>query len=252
VQVFANILSNAAKCTPQAGHITVALDGDADKVRVRVTDDGSGIASTLLPYVFDLFAQGERTPDRSQGGLGLGLSLVKQITALHGGEATAESGGLGEGSTFTIALPRGAMSGDPELVTEPSDRTAQAAGSLNVMIVDDNIDAARSLAELLRASSHQVSVVEDAQSALSSKDKDHTQLFVLDIGLPGMDGYELARQLRSDPATANSTLVALTGYGQAHDRVLSKAAGFDHHLVKPADMAYVEEIIKKIERQRRS
>lgn len=246
VQVVANILNNAAKYTPQRGHITVSLDIQEDKVRIQVSDNGSGIAPTLLPYVFNLFAQGERTPDRSQGGLGLGLSLVKQITALHGGDASAQSEGLGKGSKFTIVLPLVATQMPQVQDRESRSRNAESVGSVNIMIVDDNVDAARSLADLFRANGHHVTVMEDASRALSSPEKQRTQLFVLDIGLPGMDGYELVRRLRKDPDTADAVIVALTGYGQAHDRVLSKAAGFNHHFIKPADMAQLDEVLKNI------
>jgi CheY-like chemotaxis protein/two-component sensor histidine kinase len=246
VQVVANLLNNAAKYTPQGGQIIVSLEVHDGTVRLQVRDNGSGIAPTLLPYVFNLFAQGERTPDRSQGGLGLGLSLVKHITALHGGEATAQSDGLGKGSTFTIVLPLAATPSAQAHDLRPMHRHQNSAGSVNIMIVDDNIDAARSLAELLRSKGHFVIVAEDADRALSSVHKDRTQLFVLDIGLPGIDGYELARRLRHDPATRSSVIVALTGYGQAHDRVLSKAAGFDQHFIKPADMTQLEEVLKNI------
>lgn len=246
VQVVANLLNNAAKYTPQGGQIIVSLEVLANKVRVQVRDNGSGIAPTLLPYIFNLFAQGERTPDRAQGGLGLGLSLVKHITSLHGGEATAESDGLGKGSLFTIVLPLAVSPSAQASDHPPMSHHESSVGSINIMIVDDNIDAARSLAELLRSKGHYVVVAEDADRALSSLDKDRTQLFVLDIGLPGVDGYELARRLRNDPATADAVIIALTGYGQAHDRVLSKAAGFDHHFIKPADMAQLEEVLKNI------
>jgi CheY-like chemotaxis protein len=165
---------------------------------------------------------------------------------LHGGEATAQSDGLGKGSVFTIALPLAASPSAEVHDHPPVSRHESSADAVNIMIVDDNIDAARSLAELLRSKGHYVIVAEDADRALSSLDKDRTQLFVLDIGLPGIDGYELARRLRSDPATADAVMIALTGYGQAHDRVLSKAAGFDHHFIKPADMTKLEEVLKKI------
>ena len=246
VQVVANLLNNAAKYTPQGGQIIVSLEVQTTKVCIQVRDNGSGIAPTLLPYIFNLFSQGERTPDRAQGGLGLGLSLVKHITSLHGGEATAQSDGLGKGSVFTIALPLAASPSAQVHDHPPVSRHESSADAVNIMIVDDNIDAARSLAELLRSKGHYVIVAEDADRALSSLDKDRTQLFVLDIGLPGIDGYELARRLRSDPATADAVMIALTGYGQAHDRVLSKAAGFDHHFIKPADMTKLEEVLKKI------
>lgn len=246
VQVVANILNNAAKYTQPGGQITVSLTTQRQQARIQVSDNGTGIAPTLLPYVFNLFAQGQRTPDRSQGGLGLGLSLVKQITSLHGGEVVAESAGVGKGSTFTVTLPLAAGKSDQAREQAPRRREEHAAGSVEIMIVDDNIDAARSLAELLRANGHRVAVAEDASRALEIAVKGGTQLFVLDIGLPGMDGYELARRLRSHPATADAVIVALTGYGQANDRLQSKAAGFDDHFIKPLDMSKLDELLKDI------
>ncbi len=245
VQVVANILNNAAKYTPQGGQITVSLDVLDGHARIQVSDDGSGIAPTLLPYVFHLFSQGQRTPDRSQGGLGLGLALVKQITSLHGGEVTAESEGMGKGSKFTVTLPRVVKQSHP-VREQPRTREDRPAGAVDIMIVDDNVDAARSLAELLRATGHRVTVAENASRALESMHKESTQLFVLDIGLPDIDGYELARRLRNDPATADAVLVALTGYGEANDRLRSKEAGFDHHFIKPLDMTQLDELLKDI------
>lgn len=246
VQVVANILNNAAKYTQPGGQITVSLQAHEHRARIQVSDNGTGIAPTLLPYVFNLFSQGQRTPDRSQGGLGLGLSLVKQITSLHGGEVTAESEGVDKGSTFTVNLPLAANKSDQVREQAPRSREELTAGPVDIMIVDDNIDAARSLAELLRASGHRVAVAEDASRALEIAGKGGTQLFVLDIGLPGMDGYELARRLRSNPATADAVIVALTGYGQANDRSQSKAAGFDDHFIKPLDMSKLDELLKEI------
>ena len=174
----------------------------------------------------------------------LGLSLVKNITVLHRGRVAAESEGLGKGSTFTIMLPLVAkvteQSGNRSLTNNP----ALENGPLHLMIVDDNLDAGQSLAALLEACGHRVTVLEDAGSALMAVVDTPVDAFILDIGLPGMDGYELARRLREDPATADAVIIALTGYGQAHDRVLTKAAGFNHHFVKPID---IEELTKVLE-----
>ncbi|MDL2357985.1 MAG: ATP-binding protein [Pseudomonadota bacterium] len=241
VQVIANLLNNAAKYTPQGGEITLQLEVEGAQARVSVSDNGNGIAATLLPYVFDLFVQGERTPDRAQGGLGLGLALVKSIAALHDGHVSARSEGIGKGSTFAIVLPLTAE----ELASQAlcADGAAGRAVPLRVMIVDDNIDAAQSLAALLESDGHQVTVAEDGASTLKAVESAAVEVFILDIGLPDMDGYELARRLRANPAHAGAILVALTGYGQAHDRVLSKAAGFDHHFVKPVDSAALSEVL---------
>ncbi|AXA92105.1 PAS domain-containing protein [Massilia sp. YMA4] len=242
VQVIANVLNNAAKYTPPNGRIQLTLDVDDGHARVAVTDNGNGIAPALLPDIFDLFVQGERSPDRAQGGLGLGLALVRSLTALHGGSATADSAGEGQGSTFTITLP---LAADDSACSDaaPQHVPGTARHHLHVMIVDDNIDGALSLAELLRAQGHRVSVAEDAEMALYEPALETVQAFILDIGLPGMDGYTLARHLRSRPAIAKALLIALTGYGQPADRVLSTAAGFDHHFVKPVDTQALAQVL---------
>jgi CheY-like chemotaxis protein len=246
VQVIANVLNNAAKYTPQGGEIVLAVATQTGSARISVTDNGIGIEPSLLPYVFDLFTQGERTPDRTQGGLGLGLSLVKNITALHGGTVAADSEGSGNGSTFSITLP---LVKPEEIVRTDANHNGLVPGmaaQLRLMIVDDNRDAANSLAALLEAKGHQVTVKETAISALRDAVKHPPHAFILDIGLPDMDGYELARCLRANHATAKATLIALTGYGQAHDRVLSKAAGFDHHCVKPLNVQQLDIILAQV------
>jgi len=235
VQVIANVLNNAAKYTPSNGRIVLTLDVDDSHAHIAIADNGNGIAPALLPDIFDLFIQGERSPDRTQGGLGLGLALVRSLTALHGGSATAESAGEGRGSTFTITLPL--ADGDAPCSDAPPQHIPGAAShGLRIMLVDDNIDGATSLAALLGAQGHTVSVAEDAEMALSDPALEKVQAFILDIGLPGMDGYALARHLRGRPAIASALMIALTGYGQPADRVLSSAAGFDHHFVKPVDV----------------
>ena len=242
VQVIANVLNNAAKYTPSNGRIVLTLDVDDSHAHIAIADNGNGIAPALLPDIFDLFIQGERSPDRTQGGLGLGLALVRSLTALHGGSATAESPGEGRGSTFTITLPL--ADGDAACSDAPQQRIPGAASQgLRIMIVDDNIDGATSLAALLGAQGHTVSVAEDAEMALSDPALEKVQAFILDIGLPGMDGYALARHLRGRPAIASALMIALTGYGQPADRVLSSAAGFDHHFVKPVDTEALSRVL---------
>ena len=246
VQVVANLLNNAAKYTPQSGTIALALDVQDGQAAISVTDNGSGISADLLPCIFDLFTQGERTPDRTQGGLGLGLSLVKNITALHGGRVTAHSDGAGLGSTFTVTLPLVERAPETVLASPLDTREAARILPLKLMVVDDNLDAAQSLADLLSLDDHDVLVMEDAMSALAAPDKDAVQVFILDIGLPVMNGYELARRLRADPATSKAVMIALTGYGQAHDRVLTKTAGFDHHFVKPLDLERLAGVLEQV------
>jgi CheY-like chemotaxis protein len=239
VQVVANLLNNAAKYTPQGGAIALSLDVTDGSAAIAVRDNGIGIGPELLPQVFELFTQAERTPDRAQGGLGLGLALVKSLVGLHGGRVDAASGGPGLGSTFRIALPlapagHGAASGNGAAAAP------QAPQARHIVIVDDNADAAHSLAEILRAFGHRVDVAHEPRGALALAEDDWPEVFILDIGLPDIDGYALARRLRAmaaeHPGGHEALYMALTGYGQAHDKVLSKAAGFDRHFVKPVDL----------------
>ena len=242
VQVLSNILNNAAKYTPPGGQILLRVTATIDSVVVVVSDNGIGIEPDVLPYIFELFTQAERTPDRSQGGLGIGLALVKSLVALHGGTVDARSEAPGRGSAFEIRLPRldtaRAPAGD-----DASETGAVRVEPLRVMVVDDNQDAAQMLAMLLEVQGHAVSVEYDGRGALQRARRELPQVMLLDIGLPDTDGYALARQLRAIPELQGATLVALTGYGQNEDRRLAEEAGFDHHLVKPADLAQVGEIL---------
>jgi len=234
IQAVSNILNNAVKYTPPNGRIEIALEVVEGQALIRITDNGIGIASGLLPTVFDLFIQAERTPDRAQGGLGLGLALVKSIADLHGGTVHAESAGSGMGSSFTITLPL--LAEDSDTLTSTASPGLEHSGTgLRVLIVDDNRDAGAMLGYMLEAAGHVVQVEEDAASAIRTSQESDFEVFILDIGLPEIDGYELARRLRADVRTAGTTIIAMTGYGQPQDRVLSNAAGFDHHFVKPAD-----------------
>ncbi len=247
VQVIVNLLTNAAKYTPQGGEIVLAVDVCGADVRLTVSDNGSGVDPALLPHIFDLFTQGERTPDRAQGGLGLGLALVKSMVALHGGRAEAASDGPGRGSAFSIYLPL-LKEDEPTLVADGGPALAQPATPMRLMIVDDNVDAAESLAALLASEGHQVRVLEDAAGTLRAAAEQPPQAFILDIGLPDMDGYQLVRALRSRPETRDAVFIALTGYGQAHDKVLAKAAGFDHHFVKPVEWPELAKALATIAR----
>jgi PAS domain S-box-containing protein len=243
VQAISNLLNNAAKYTPAGGQILLALSVDESRVKLCVTDSGVGISSELLPKVFDLFTQGERSPDRSQGGLGLGLALVKSIIAMHGGEVNAASGGPGTGSTFSISLPRSAQEEPAPSTTASLRAHDDAVQPATVMIVDDNIDAATSLAALLDAFGHKVVVKHDAQAALLAAPETGADVYILDIGLPDLDGYELARRLRAHPENAKAILIALTGYGQPNDRSMGRTAGFDHYLVKPVDIEKLTQLL---------
>jgi PAS domain S-box-containing protein len=242
IQVIVNVLNNAAKYTPQGGEIALSVGVHDGWVNISVVDNGIGIDEKLLPHVFDLFTQAERTPDRAQGGLGIGLALVKTMVALHGGTLKAHSEGPGMGSTFTISLPAVTAQDHGGLHAGADGHDGQAT-PLDVMIVDDNVDAAESLAALLEAQGHKVDVQAHPLEAIAAATQVRPQLFILDIGLPEIDGYELARRLRSDPAHRDALFVALTGYGQAHDRILSRSAGFDHHFVKPMDTEKLGDIL---------
>ncbi|HUG22197.1 hybrid sensor histidine kinase/response regulator [Piscinibacter sp.] len=232
VQVVSNVLTNAAKYTAEGGHISVTLAATLQEASIAVQDDGVGISPELMPEIFDLFTQGSRAIDRNQGGLGLGLALVKHLVGLHGGSIGATSDGLGHGSTFTVRLPRvAAPTQPPPRVPVPG----HAAGRLHILVVDDNVDAAQSLAELLTLEGHTAGIAHDGPATLAYAARERVDAFILDIGLPGMDGTELARRLRGMPEADGALLIALTGYGQDADRRKSTQAGFDHHLVKPVD-----------------
>jgi len=244
IQVLVNLLNNAAKYTPAGGRIALSVTSDGAAAEVSVRDNGSGIDAQLLPHIFDLFTQADRAPDRSQGGLGIGLALVKSIVRMHEGTVAAFSGGAQQGTTMTVTLPLAAA---PARAGQ-TPRAHLAAGEtrpLLVTIVDDNLDAGQSLAVLLRAHGHTVQVFEDASSTLRAPETEGTEVFILDIGLPDMTGYELARRLRRLPVHGGAVFVALTGYGQERDRELSRQAGFDHHLVKPVDIAKLAQILAR-------
>ncbi|WP_052480777.1 hybrid sensor histidine kinase/response regulator [Gilvimarinus agarilyticus] len=230
-QVVANILNNANRYTPEQGNIQLRLAADSEHITITVRDDGIGVEQKLLPHMFELFTQAERSPDRAQGGLGLGLALVKSLVELHQGSVTGHSEGTNKGSVFTVQLPRSLQTQTPD--TPCSEKRHTSTQSLDILIVDDNVDAAEALAMLLELHGHRPRVDDRGQTALQQMANAVPQAMILDIGLPDMDGYELARKIRAEPAAAGITLIALTGYGKNEDRELSKRAGFDHHLVKP-------------------
>jgi signal transduction histidine kinase/CheY-like chemotaxis protein len=230
-QVLGNLLSKAAKFTPPDEPIALRVRTDDAGVEIVVEDRGSGIAPELLPKVFDLFTQGEQGMDRHAGGLGLGLAIVKTLVLMHGGTVQAHSDGPGRGSRFVVRLPP-AEAQAPQGTAPPRPQVpAPRAG--RVLLVDDNVDAADMLGELLRHAGHEVCIAADGPSALASLDTFVPEVALLDIGLPGMDGYELAGRLRADPRTDGLRIVALTGYGREPDRARALATHFDEHLVKP-------------------
>jgi len=238
VQSLGNILHNAAKYTDPGGEIEVDVTESNGKLVIAVRDSGSGIAPDLLPSVFDLFVQSRRTMDRSEGGLGIGLTVVKQLIQLHGGSVSAQSAGIGRGTTITLHLPavRSAAASEPE-------QARLTAARRRILVVDDNEDAANSLAMLLQLDGHDVSTAYDGTAALSATKQLKPEVVFLDIGLPQMDGYEVARRLRAEYGSAAPRLIALTGYGQAEDRARALAVGFAAHLTKPIDSHQLQRVL---------
>ena len=238
VQVLANLLGNAAKYTPDGGRIVVGLEAGDGRVQLHVLDNGIGMTPEVQAGVFDLFTQAERTSDRSQGGLGIGLALVKSLVELHRGSVAVHSAGPGQGSRFSVCLPRiSAPVRAPEGADGRDARVLQAHGpGRHVLVVDDNVDAAELLGMMLEDAGHRVHIEHHSQSALDYAAEAAPDVCILDIGLPVMDGNELARRLRALPGMADALLVAVTGYGRPQDREASLAAGFDQHLVKPVDI----------------
>ena len=234
-QAIANLLTNAAKFTDAGGTINVSARLEGEQVVVRVKDTGIGIEADLLPRVFDAFAQCLQPSDRTQGGLGLGLTIVKSLVGLHGGEVEAHSAGRGQGSEFVVRLPALKALAAVASPARPALDPARAPAGLRVLVVDDNEDAAMLLGELLRMKGYEVVIVHDGAAALEARKTFVPDVGLLDIGLPVMDGHELARQLRARYPLQPLRLIAITGYNEAKDRLRSKEAGFDAHLAKPAD-----------------
>jgi signal transduction histidine kinase len=241
-QVVANLLNNAAKYTHEGGRVEVTATASRGEAAVAVRDNGAGIEPQLLPRIFDLFVQGERSLDRSQGGLGVGLTLVRHLVELHQGRVEAHSDGLGKGASFRVILPCISAVGQ-EAPAAPAARAALAARGRRVLVVDDNQDAAESIAMFLRLEGHEVKVVNDGYQALASAGVFAPEAVILDIGLPGLDGYEVARQLRQAGDRRELMLIALTGYGQKEDRDRAAQASFDYHFVKPADPRQIHSVI---------
>ena len=243
-QVLGNILLNAAKYTAPGGRISLVGGVDGGEVVVAVTDNGEGISRELQDQVFEMFAQAPSVGDRAQSGLGIGLALVKQLIELHGGRVSVASPGPGRGSTFTLRLP---IAGPVPVAAEESRAAAQApAARLRVLVVDDNADAAEMLALALSLSGHETWVAGDGPGCLAVAAEFRPHVAFLDIGLPGMDGHELAGRLRDEPATRDIVLVALTGWGSEDDQRRSRAAGFAYHLTKPVTTAMVTELLAQI------
>jgi signal transduction histidine kinase/ActR/RegA family two-component response regulator len=249
-QILVNLLNNAAKYTDEGGSIELTADSSRGEAVVRVRDNGIGIEPELLSRIFELFTQAERSLDRAGGGLGIGLALVRKLVELHGGGVIVRSE-LGRGSEFIVRLPLADPT--PALKTErSSERAVSTEQCLRALVVDDNIDAAQSFGMLLEAAGHEVQLAHDGEAALTLADAQAPHVIFLDIGLPKIDGYEIARRLRENSAHRAARLVAMTGYGQRADRERAQAAGFDHYLVKPAAFSSIESILASVVEEQRS
>jgi PAS domain S-box-containing protein len=245
-QVVSNLLNNAAKYTPEEGRIELSAERDGDRVVLRVRDNGTGIPRDMLPRVFDLFTQVGRSLHRAQGGLGIGLSLVRKLVEMHGGVVAGESAGVGHGSTFTVRLPLAAAEARPDAaVPEPNGAVLPLPG-LRILVVDDNVDGAESLSLLLALGGHETAVAHSGPEALEMDRRFRSEVVFLDIGLPEMNGYEVAKRFREETASRRTVLVALTGWGSEEDKRQAMAAGFQFHVIKPVDIATVESVLTQV------
>ena len=239
-----NLLTNAAKYTESGGRIEVSALREGDDVVIRVRDDGIGIAPEKLPEMFQLFAQGERSIARSEGGLGIGLTIVRRLAEMHGGSISASSPGPGGGSEFTVRLPAASKAGPSPA---PDDATPAPKKGSRILIVDDSVDTARGMARLLKLVGNEVRIAHDGPTGVEIGRDFRPEFVLLDIGLPGMDGYEVATALRLDECCKGATIIGISGYGQDEDRRRSRAAGFDHHLVKPVDFDALTSLLAQAE-----
>jgi PAS domain S-box-containing protein len=243
-QVLGNILSNAVKYTPQGGEILIDVRESDEVVRIAVRDNGVGMSAETIPLIFDLFVQSQTSLERSEGGLGIGLPLARTLVELHGGHLQAFSGGPGNGSEFIVSLPLSRAGQIAELAPATTTTVPRGTGpALRLLLVDDSVDAATLLSMVLEADGYDVRVAHEAKQALEVAAQFKPEIVLLDLGLPGMDGFQLAREMRKQATTANALLVAVTGYGQAADRLRSQEAGFDHHLVKPVSAEEIQRVI---------
>jgi PAS domain S-box-containing protein len=253
IQVLGNLLANAAKYTDVGGKLSLIVERVGEEMLVRVRDNGIGISVELLPRVFDLFVQADHSTTRAQGGLGIGLTLVKSLVEMHGGQVAVASEGPGKGSEFSVRLPLATAQVAPdESPKTVDDRSNLVSTRHRILVVDDNRDAAGTLSTLLRMRGHHVREAYDGRSALIEAQRSMPEMVFLDLGMPQMDGYEVARELRRQTGTERLTLVALTGWGQAEDRRRTAEAGFDHHLVKPADSAEIARVVATLDARERS
>jgi CheY-like chemotaxis protein/anti-sigma regulatory factor (Ser/Thr protein kinase) len=238
-QILANLLNNAAKYTEPKGHIALSVEEEDVNVVFRVRDSGIGIPRNMFESIFELFTQADRSLDRTQGGLGIGLTIVRRLVGMQGGSVQVHSDGTRKGSEFVVRLPR-ATAG--RAASSPAAAARRNDAGHRVLIVDDYADAADSMAALLRVDGQEVRIAHDGPAALEAARGFKPSVVFLDIGLPGMNGFQVARALRAAPETKDCLLIAISGYGQAEDQKNSKEAGFDRHLVKPVDMLELQEI----------
>ena len=243
-QVVSNLLNNAAKYTPEGGRIRLSAEAAGDIVVITVSDNGVGIPPELQSEVFQLFAQVDHHLDRARGGLGIGLALVKQLVAMHGGTVEAESAGAGAGSVFRVRIPR-VLAEDP-LTRPPTSPVTTPTRPLRVLVVDDNTDVAETVGMMLETIGHDHRLVHEGREALQAAREFRPDAILLDIGLPGMDGYAVCRALRQDDLFKSIPIIAQTGWGEESDRMLSSEAGFDHHLVKPVGLADLERLLAEV------
>ncbi|HEY0515317.1 MAG TPA: MEDS domain-containing protein [Thermoanaerobaculia bacterium] len=241
-QALSNLMDNAAKFTPAGGRIAVraARGGDGRRAEVTVRDDGAGIPPEELPYVFEVFAQGDHSLDRSQGGLGIGLAVVKGLVEMHGGEVQARSQGRDQGSEFSLLLPL-----EPAAGEEAPRAPQEAFAHRKILVVEDNADAALTMRDFLELSGHEVELAASGMDGVEAARQFHPEVVLCDLGLPGMNGFEVAAELRRDPSTRSAKLIAVTGYGGDEDRRRSKEAGFDLHLTKPVDPAQLKAVLQE-------
>jgi len=245
-QVMTNLLTNAAKYTNEGGHIWLSAQQEENQAVLRVRDTGVGIAAAFLPHLFDLFTQAERSSDRSQGGLGIGLALVKRLVEMHEGTIGVSSS-LGEGSEFVVSLPVDLAGAASRKTQRPPTEIAKPTGAvLRVLVVDDNVDAAAALEMLLHESGHVVRVAHTGPTGLAAALDFRPEVVLLDIGLPEMDGWKVAERIRQQPMLDDIVLIAMTGYGQKADRQRSQKAGFDHHLVKPVEFRTLRQFLAAV------
>jgi PAS domain S-box-containing protein len=244
-QVVTNLLNNAAKYTDAGGHIVLSLAQDETAIRISVQDDGIGIDTASLPHIFNMFSQVKSAIDRSEGGLGIGLSLAKGIIGLHGGTIEAESAGAGSGTRVTVLLPLDILRSEAPSKGVPGAAPRADAAPLGVLVVDDNVDAAETFATVLRLAGHDVTTAHSGIEALGMASGRAFDAALLDIGMPGMNGYELARQLRQQPGGEKVVLIALTGWGQESDKMDARSAGFDHHFTKPIDPIEISDVLAR-------